>query len=45
MPSLWDQLFDAQILLRIAEQDGDDSGVEMLHQRIAHLESQIGDRD
>ncbi|BDB58968.1 MULTISPECIES: hypothetical protein [Rhodococcus] len=45
MPSPWDQLFDAQVLLRIAEQDGDNSGVAMLHQRITHLESRIGARD
>lgn len=41
MPSLWDQLYDAQILLRKAEQDVDADGVEQLHQRIARIESQL----
>lgn len=44
MPSLLDQLFDTQALLRKAEEAGDDAGAEILHQRIAHLEAQIHDR-
>ncbi len=41
MPSLWDQLFEAQVLLRKAEQAGDEAGVEQLHQRIGRIESQL----
>ena len=41
MPSLWDQLYDAEILLRKAEQDGDTDGAELLHQRIGHIEAQL----
>lgn len=41
MADLWDQLYDAEVLLRKAEQDGDTDGAEILHQRIARIEAQI----
>lgn len=41
MPDLFDQLYDAQVLLRNAERDGDDAGAEILSQRIEYLERQI----
>ncbi|MGN0126064.1 MAG: hypothetical protein ACI38R_22710 [Rhodococcus sp. (in: high G+C Gram-positive bacteria)] len=44
MPSLWDQLYDAEILLRRAEQDGDTAAVDALHKRIEQLESQLQPR-
>lgn len=44
MPNLWDQLFDAEVLLRKAEQEGDAAGVEILHERIARLRAQIDRR-
>ena len=44
MPSLWDQLYDAEILLRKAEQDGDTAGADILHKRIEQLESQLQPR-